>query len=418
MVFKTLLAASVAATLPIAAFAQSQALGQPIQVEDVLTFQAGLSVDRHSNVFKLPSNVSPLATYGGTSRGETILTGLFGVKFDRDFSLQRVTLFGNVRPKKYLSYSRFDHVAYDAGLNWDWAIGRPWFGKLGVNFGQQQSSFTDVQQSERNLQRNVDLYFKAGLRLTPSWALLAGIDNSRRDSSSNAQAATDFDLLGAEIGVRYVPGTGNEFDLVYRTTDGDYPNRQVVDAQGQPLLLQNPNGVDNGYKESSLLTRLQYKPNEDTKITGELGFTRRSFDNFADRDFSGPTSKLTLDWRPGGAFFMGIDFIRDIGSQELLTANYVDVLELRLRPTFRLTGKTSIAGTLSWQNRSFDGDPGFNPAVDTQRKDRLLNLGVAMNWQYSRNILFTAGYRRESRSSNVVGSFNDNILSLGGRINL
>ena len=125
-----------------------------------------------------------------------------------------------------------------------------------------------------------------------------------------------------------------------------------------------------------------------------------------------------MDWRPGGAFFMGVDLIRDIGSQDLTTANFVDVTELRLRPTFRLTGKTSLAGLLSFQNRDFSADPrGVSTAPI--REDKLSRIGLSANWQYSRNILFTLGLRREARSSNTNNlDYDNNVLSLGGRIRL
>lgn len=420
MGYKKILAVSATALLPLTASAQNTSLGQPIQVQDVLTFSAGLTLDQNSNVFLVDDSVSDAvfaARYGDTSRGDTVLTGQFGVKFDRDFSLQRITATGTIRPQKHINYSQFDNVGYDAGVNWDWAVGRPWFGKVGIRLRQSLSDFNDVQQDTKNLQRFTNFYLTAGMRLTPSWAILTGFDSDKLDNSTQAQAASDRRFTGTELGVRFAPGTGTELDLVYRRTSGDYPNRQLFDALGQPLLTNG--GVDNGFSENAILARLQYKPNEDTTLSGELGYTRRSYDNFADRDFSGPTARLTMDWRPGGAFFMGVDLIRDIGAEELLTANYVDLTELRLRPTFRLTGKTSLAGLVSFQNRDYGGDPRLVTTNAPVREDKLTRFGITANWQYSRNILFTLGLRREARSSNYNGlDYDNNVLSIGGQINL
>ncbi|MGB7181683.1 MAG: outer membrane beta-barrel protein, partial [Burkholderiaceae bacterium] len=239
----------------------------------------------------------------------------------------------------------------------------------------------------------------------------------RLDNSTTAQNNADRRFTGTEFGVRYAPGTGNEFDLVYRRTDGKYPNRQVVDALGQPLL--GGAGIDNGFNENAFLVRVQYKPNEDTTISGQAGLTRRSYDTFTQRDFSGPTARLTLDWRPGGAFFMGVDLVRDIAEDQILSANYVDLTELRLRPTIRLTGKTSLAGLLSFQNRDYGGDPGFATGAAVVRKDKINRLGFSADWQYSRNILVTLGYERVARSSNYPDlDYNNNILSIGAKIKL
>ncbi|MGC1441525.1 MAG: outer membrane beta-barrel protein, partial [Burkholderiaceae bacterium] len=111
--------------------------------------------------------------------------------------------------------------------------------------------------------------------------------------------------------------------------------------------------------------------------------------------------------------------VRDIAEDQILSANYVDLTELRLRPTIRLTGKTSLAGLLSFQNRDYGGDPGFATGATLVRKDKNNVLGISADWQYSRNILVTLGYRREARSSNYPNlDYDNNVLSIGARIQL
>lgn len=394
---------------------QSQALGQPEQVADVLTFQAGVSVERNDNLFRLADGVDPTPTYGKADRADTIVSGQFGVKFDRDISLQRVTVSGEIRPVKYLTYSRFDYVGYTGLANWNWAVGRPFFGTLGLRLDQTQSSFVDVQQAEKNLQRLNKVYFTGGMRFTPSWAAVVGLDNTSLSNSTVAQRASDYDFLGAEVGARYAPGTGTELEFVYRRTDGDYPNRQVVDSVGGVLAING--GVDNGFSQDQFLARLQYKPSEDSRISGAIGLTERNFDNLPERDFSGPTAQLNLDWRPGGAFFMGVDLVRDIYSEELLTANYVQVTRLNLRPSFRLTGKLTLTGLASIEKRAYEGDPGFVASNNQVREDDLNTYGVRLTWDYARNIEFGVYFEREERDSNYANlDFVNNAFGLTGRL--
>lgn len=393
--------------------AQNQGLGQPVQVDDVLTFEAAADLARHSNIFLLPDGTSPQAIFGDSARGDTLLTATLGVKFDRDVSLQRFTVNGRILPVKYMNYSQFDYVGYDLGANWNWAVGRPWFGTLGANFGQRASSFSDIRQSEKNLQRTRRVYFTGGLRLTPSWALIAGIDNATLTNSTAAQEASDQDFTGVEAGVRYAPGTGTELAFVYRRLDGKYPNRQVVDAGGGVLGA----AVDNGFTQDQFLLRAQYKPNEDARIFGEIGLTKRSFTNLAERDFSGPTARLTYEFRPGGRFFMAADLIRDIASQEILTSNYVDTTKISLRPSFRMTGKITLNGEYSYSKLAYEGDPGFVASSANVRKDDVTTFGLRADWQYSRNVLFNVGFSRINRDSNINNvKYTNNIVGIGGRI--
>lgn len=395
------------------ALAQGQALGQPVQVEDVLTFEAQADIVRYDNIFLLPDGTDPQAIFGDTQREDMLLNALFGVKFDRDVSLQRFTVIGRIKPVKYFNYSQFDYVGYDLGANWNWAVGRPWFGTIGVSLGQTASSFSDIRQSEENLQRTRRLYFTGGLRLTPSWAVIAGVDNATLTNSSAAQDASDQDFTGVEGGVKYAPGTGTELAFVVRRVDGEYPNRQVVDATGGVLGTS----IDNGFTQDQFLLRAQYKPNEDARIFGEIGLTERSFDNLPDRDFSGPTARITYDFRPGGRFFMGADLVRDIASQELLTANYVDTTSIKLRPSFRLTGKITLNGNFSYSQLSYDGDPGFVASAGQVREDEVTSYGVRVDWQYSRNILFNLQLSTTDRDSNVNNvKYTNNIFGIGGRL--
>jgi len=395
------------------AVAQGQGLGQPQQVEDVLTFEAGADLTYEDNIFLLPEGASPAAIFGDTSRSDSRIDALFGVKFDRDVSLQRFTVSGRIKPVKFVNYSQFDHIGYNFDANWAWAIGRPWFGTLGLNFGQGASSFADVRQSEKNLQRTRRVYFTGGLRLTPSWALIAGLDNTTLDNSTAAQEASNQDFTGIEAGARYAPGTGTELAFVYRRTDGEYPNRQVVDAGGG--VLGTP--IDNGFVQDQFLLRAQYKPNEDARIFGEVGLTSRSFDNLPERDFSGPTARLTYEFRPGGRFFMAADLIRDIASQEILTANFVDTTRIALRPSFRLTGKTTLNFNLSYAQLKYDGDPGFVASSAQVREDELTSLGVRADWQYSRNIVFNVALLMRERDSNFINNrYDATSFSIGGRL--
>ncbi|MEZ5651360.1 MAG: outer membrane beta-barrel protein [Burkholderiaceae bacterium] len=408
---------AVACVFPAAASAQfqSQALEQPTQVEDVLTFSAGVEVTRDDNIFRLAPGVSPAATYGSTARSDTVVTGRFGVKFDRNISLQRVTVSGEVRPTKYLEYSRYDNVGYTALANWNWAIGRPWFGTLGLRLDQQQSSFAEATQADKNLERINKFYFTGGLRLTPSWAVVAGIDSTTLDNSTTAQRAADYDFVGTELGARFAPGTGTELEFVYRRTDGKYPNRQVIDAVGG--VLSAAGGIDNGFSQDQILARMQIKPSLDSRIVGAIGMTERNFDNLSQRDFSGPTARLTLDWRPGGAFFMGVDLVRDIYSEELLTANYVEVTRLSLRPSFRLTGKLTLNGTAAIAKHSYGGDPGFVTSNNQVREDDLNTYGLELTWDYARNIQFGIFMRREERDSNYANlDYTANLFGLSGRL--
>lgn len=417
------LVAALLPALPIAAHAQTSigtfslpsinAYGvAPLEIfsedRDVLLINAGVELSRHSNIFALPDGVSPRPVYGKSSRSETILTGLFGVSFDRQVSLQRFRLDAAVMPTKLFEYSEFDHVGYSAGGHWDWAIGRPWFGTLGARLTNRLTPFGNFFSNNKNTERRFKVYGSGGIRLTPDWAAFVGIDNETLDNSYAGVESSDYRFLSTEAGLRYARGAATQVDLVWRRTNGDYPNRQVTDSVGNLL----PGAVDNEFVQNALLARLQLRPSNDTRFGGEVGYTRRKFDNVSARDFSGPTAGLFLDWRPAGAFTIRGELFREIQSEELLTASYAERTGIALRPSVQLTGKVVLRGIALASRASYEGDPGVTGLGLPTRKDDLRVFGVGVGYEYARNITVNLEARRTDRNSNFGAfEYDDNLLS-------
>ena len=375
---------------------------------DVLQLFTGLEVARHSNVFALPDGANPSALYGNSSRSDTIIRALAGVSFDRQVSLQRFRFDASVLPVKMLEYSRFDHVGYSAGGHWDWAVGKPYFGTLGARVTSGATAFGNYYINRQNIERRAKLYGSAGIRVTPDLAAFVGVDTETLDNSYSGVQAADYRLASAEAGMRFSRGEATSVDLVWRHTNGDYPNRQVIDALGNLL----PSAVDNEFKQDAILARLQMRPSNDSRIGGHIGYTQRKFGTLSQRDFGGVTAGLNLEWKPTGLFTMRAELIRDIQSEELLTASYVDLTTLRLRPSFQLTGKIMLNGMIDVARASYEGDPGIAVSAAQARKDDISVFGVGLGYEYARNIMVNVEARRTQRKSNIGSvEYTDNLLS-------
>lgn len=392
-------AAGALAAAPLLVAAQP--VSMPTQVSDVLSFEAGGAVEHHSNIFRTPT---------GTS--DTVIRGLIGARFEREVSLQRFTLFGNLQPVKYLDFSRFDYVGYNVGGQWDWEIGRPVFGTITANYLRDQTPFDLIGAPIQNLRDLWSVRGLAGFRLTQSWAVIGAVDYLSLDNSSVVAQASNLSVTGVEGGFRYYPGTSIDMDFVYRRETGEYPNRQVFDANGNLL----PAAIDNAYSQDALLWRLNWRPYAEARYGGTVGYTRRSFETLSQRDFSGLTGSLEADFPMTGAVqFRGAVF-NTIGSAELLNANYIRETGIRLTPTWRATSRLSVDGLLLYANRRYEGDPGFVFTGAEVRRDRILDYGVRVNYEFARRVFFYGDLRRLDRTSNYAGfDFTDNWFGLGVR---
>jgi hypothetical protein len=362
----------------------AQPVEMPVQVPEVLRVETGLSLAHHSNLFRQPVAAS-----------QSVWRALVGVRFEREFSLQRVTAYANAEPIRYVQSPEYDYVGYGVGAQWDWALGRPFFGTLSGRLSRVQTAFETVGASS-NLQDVGFARFLGGMRWTQSWSLIAAVDRWSQTNSLATQRAADFSRTGYELGLRYVPARATEFDLVYRTEDGYYPNRQVVGLDGALLGA----GIDNVYAQDAALLRVAYRPSDVSRLEGAVGITRRSYETVPQRDFSGVTASLQSIWPLSGAVTMRASLFRTIDSAELLSASYITATGAALRPVWSVASRLNLEGLMSYARQSYDGDPGFVLSGLPVRRDTVSVLGLRLNYELARRVALYGDVQRWQRRSN------------------
>ncbi len=377
---------------------------------DVISLTAGIGVTRDSNILRVSegTNTRP---YGSDSRSDLIVRGNLGISFDRLISQQRLQMSAEVEGFKYKEYDDFDNVGYNAGLNYDWVIGRPFFGRVGGRIYKYQPAVQDRLIARPDAPRNdverQTLYFNGGMRFTPSWSAIAGWELDRRRNTSFIYEDADTDYNTVEAGGRYAPGTGTEIDLVYRRTKGDYRRTQQIGADGSPLLIA---GRNNDFNQDAILARIQYRPSEDSLLAGRIGLTQRNYDFDSSRDFSGVTTGFDVEWAQSGAIQMRVSVARDIVPDDsAIVATYVDAKSIRFAPSIQATGKIRVLPFFLYADHSYKGEGG-----GVQRKDTITGYGVGVNYEIRRNLNAILDLRREDRNSNNNAlDYTANLIAIG-----
>jgi len=381
--------------------------------EKPLTFAISQGWISDSNVLRLPKSIDPSLFTGKSSRSDQLLVTAARVGYDNTFSAQRISLWAEVNSTRYSTYDAFNHLGWDVGARWNWEIGRQWYGVASAADRKFLASFADQRTGTKNLVSVQDLRFDAGYRLDPRWSVVGAVDTTRRSNSMTLLAPNDYRQTGYELGARYLSGVGNDFSVVWRHMTGSYPNRQVTDALGNPL----PTMVDNGFSQNSALLRLQVQPSDKSRFGGEAGWTQRSLDSLSQRDFSGPTARLTYVYTPSDAWQGEAYLRRDLGATELISASFVDTRTLGGRLSWRPTAKLSLQGFAELRRLAYDGDPGFLLVPAAVRKDSIHSVGLTVSWEAMRNLILSSELRRDARSSNYEQfDYNANTFSLYGRL--
>src|SRR5690606_7891203 len=178
-----------------AGFTSTVAMAQDAE-GDVISLTAGVGITRDSNVLRISDQADP-RPYGSDSRSDTILNGRLGIAFDRRISQQRLQASAQVQGFKYNEFDDFDNIGYDAGLNYDWVIGRPFFGRAGGRIYRYQPAVQDRNIGQTVVDRNEverqTVYLNGGIRFTPSWSAIAGWDLDRRRNTSSLYEDSDAD---------------------------------------------------------------------------------------------------------------------------------------------------------------------------------------------------------------------------------
>ena len=384
---------------------------------DAVKFNLGAGVAYDDNVFRLPSNITPaqeagLRASGSSARSDTIFTLSAGAAINKDISRQNIQLGASVNQLLYTEHTDFDTTLLNLGATWNWRVGNELSGQVGYKQNQYPSQFLEVQTFTPNKRTVAIPFVSIGYQFHPSWEVRGGYQFVDITNSAERFRLSDLEQSQYEGAVRYRTQFGNLVDLYYRFTDGKRPNVETALLVTDPLL-QRPGQ----FEQNDVGLRVErWELSGRSRFEGFLAYTNRSYDQFASRDYSGPTGTLTFVYLPTGNTSVSLSVYRLIGAFTDVTTNYIVTTGVTLAPTWQATSKLAFGMNAFYQNRDYQGDPGIVTAVlgEDQRKDDLYSVGVNATYAILRSLKGTLYYTYTRRDSNIdQRDFRDNIVGAG-----
>lgn len=368
--------------------------GYPLEPDErMVQFSVFGGVDWDSNPFRLSDSTNPQTVLGTTEKSDTVGRYGIGLKADLPSSRQRFLLDAQVINNDYDRFDVLDHTAYRAAAGWKWQAGDRWSGDIGYGQRRFLASLAELQAPIKDLVTEYRGYLSGGYLLTPRWKIRGAGDWTKWDHGEPTQQTLNATIVSGTIGLDYVTPPGNYVGGQAKYSEGDYPNRQVV----------NGSLVDNNYKELEGSLVAHWVASGKSALDGRLGYTSRQHDEVPQRDFDGFTGRLGYDWFVGAKTLLNFAGWREIRSTEDVSASYILAVGWGIGPSWAPTSKLIFQAKYIREDRDYRGDPNIELNGTPQREDTFRGVNLSAGYSPRRNLKFLLAAEYGERISNTLG---------------
>jgi len=369
---------------------------------DTVEVYASATYNYDSNVFRISDKLDSLGTIGSSQRDDTFFTTALGVNVDIPVSLQRFQLLAGWYDARYRTFEDLDHRGHSIRGAWLWAITPRLTGEISYNHNQALASFANIQGRRPDLVTTQMALANGAWMVTPSWRAHAEATAARTEHS-DLRAVNNIEYASLEGGVSYVTPQENRVGLAVRAERGRSPNELFV--QGVPFR--------NEYDQLSVGVQGRWVVTGHSRFDGRVHYTKREYEQFTNRNYSGPTFGVTYTWTPTGKITVATIVARDVAPLEELQSTFVLVTGVTVRPDWAISDKLNLRGTLAYAIWDYRGDT----TLGLNFEHRVRTAGVELVWRPALRVAVTGALNHERRTSTLPNADYDvNTATIGARI--
>ncbi len=358
------------------------------QATDGLQLAFGASAQHDSNVFRLPDTVEP-QSIGRPGKSDTVNSGYVGVRLNKAYSLQRFQLDVTKTAYRHEKFTQLDFDALSYRGAWLWHFTPHVSGALSADHSESAVPFSDFVGTQRNVRKTDNRAFSLDGVLHSGWHILLGAGTSKQTSSIPVAAEADFDSTRAEIGWKYLAGSGSSFAFFQRINEGDYLNRAFVPGSA----------ADNGFRERQVEFQTSWVLTGRSTVSGRATWLDRRHPNLVARNFTGWAANAAYAWTPTGKLQVGLTAQRDISASLDPLARYTSRDVFAVAPAWQAAAKVAIRMRLARMHTDYRN--GTSTVQGREEDTDLADVGI--DWNATRNIALGASVQHEERSANAPG---------------
>lgn len=368
---------------------------------DNLQLRVGTGLRYDSNVFRAPDGIQTRAPDGSTGRSDMIGSVNAGATIILPVSRQQFILNADLNQSRYNKFSTLDFDGQDLRGLWRWEAGSLLNGDLGVSRSKSLANFATTLGTNRNIRTSEQTFFTLNYPFHANWRANVGATEGTNRHSDPVNRQSDTDTSSRSAGLQYVTGSQNYVGVQGSTVETRYNNLFTVGGRA----------FNNSYDQNSVSAVLGYSPSALTRLQGTMGRTRREPHQAGQPEVTGTTGSVLLNWRPTAATGVTIEYSRDFGpAVDIITASS-KANTLTIAPSWTVTEKVTLLGTLRRQERDFTDNTGLVPG-GSARNDRISAYGLVAVWRPLDRVVVNLSAQREARDSNTAGQdYSANVLA-------
>lgn len=345
---------------------------------------------RDSNVFRLSKNIDTERTLGTSNLSDRILTHTAGITASIPVSLQR---FEGSYAHFWTRYQRFDQLDFDgdvARAAWLWAVTRQFNGELSYTQTTGLASFAAFRGTTRDVITTKQLVANANWQLNARWIAFGGVIATDRKHDDPGRRINDIEAQSGELRMSYVTPKENRIGVSVRAEQGGAPETTLVRGIA----------FDNGYRQVGVGAVGRWEATAHSRFDGRFDYVKREYDQFSQRDYSGPAWGVTYTWSPTPKFNMLTTVRRDIAPLEEVQTTFVIATGIGVKPRWQVTEKFAFVGSADYMRWKYRGDPLIGG--DFEHTVRSGAIGFA--WTPLQRVAITGSLQREVRTSDLANA--------------
>ena len=373
--------------------------------DDALSFVVGAGVQRDDNLFRAAA---------GQEVSDEIKSATLGLRFDKEYSLQRFKVDARVTDYRYRDNSDLDYTGKNLSAAWEWKLSPQLYGNLSTSRIDTLNSFIDYVAASPELRRNIRTTDNS--RFDVEWEALgplhviSAVSHYDQKNSLTFSQDDNYSAKIGELGLKYVTSAKSSIALVSRKTNGNYAR------EADPTT-----GLDSGFDQSESEVRFLWTPTVKSTLGGRAAYKDRKSDNFSERDFAGYVGSVDFNWGITDKLSLLMNVRRDLNAfQESRSSvssysSFYSSNMYTISPIWEMTEKTRLGLRYSKEDRDYQGTVINGVPL---RDDQLSYRGISLQWLPRKSINVSFNYLDQSRdSTDAARDFKDKIYTLSVILN-